>query len=370
VVDEANGVTLIMKDGKQVHHLTYKVRNTWKQFLELQLPEGAQVWSAFVEGQRVKPSKNADGNVLVPLNRSKTEGRDLKSFDVEVMYYVGNQKLSPVGHSNLMFPVPDLVVSQMLWSVYLPVDYDYLYFGGTVDKERQASGLKPLATVFKGNQQVLGNLVNEVSDEMYNTREPLSDDVRRKRESKVRRSKLWGKRGRFDKSQGISDDTYARQVEREFNFFNQLKQEAVQQGGARDPGVIPIRVAVPPSGKVFRFTKQIVIDQDTLNLNVVYTHKWLIRLVKLLIFVLFVFILIRCKNIFQRTMEWIRLTIKKNEKSLQWASSPMGLVIVATLCLILFSFVSRLLTVIAFLTLMGALVRWGWIKLKTKRSQP
>jgi hypothetical protein len=61
VVDSANAVTLLLKDGKCVTHLTLTVKNTARQFVELKLPAGADVWSVFVEGRTVRPSKNDAG---------------------------------------------------------------------------------------------------------------------------------------------------------------------------------------------------------------------------------------------------------------------------------------------------------------------
>jgi len=145
VIDSANGVTLFTEDGKLVHRIVYKIRNSWKQFLEIELPPGARFWSVFVAGEPVRPSKNEKGKMLIPLNRSRQGATDLVAFEVEIIYYRKADEFSWMGgYRKTVFPVPDVIISQMLWSVYLPFGYTYLYFGGTVEKEEIAKGIRPI----------------------------------------------------------------------------------------------------------------------------------------------------------------------------------------------------------------------------------
>jgi len=373
VVDEANGVTLVLKDGKRVDHLTYRVRNSWKQFLELNIPKEAQVWSAFVEGQRVKPSRKDNGKVLIPLNRSKSMGENLQSFDVEIMYYFGQDNLGVGGRDVLVFPIPDVVVSQMVWSVYLPTDYDYLYFGGTVDKERDAAGIQPFVATLKGKQRILTGLRSYVGDELYQSEAPSASlEVKEQRLSKAKTSAVWSQRGDFDHAQGVSEDLYARQVERELNFFNKLAQQDSGAGSGGtvggDMGVLPIRINIPMSGKVFRFTKQIVVEEKPVNLTLTYIHKVFIAIVKIIFFVGILFILIRFKTSIQEAVIRGKSYLHEHEDVIQKILSPVGLVATSFVLMISFSFVSRLLTVLSFFLFLGSLGRFAWIKLKEKRK--
>ena len=58
------------------------MRNNGRQFLEVELPAGANVWSAFVAGQAVRPSKR-DGKLLLPLQEW---GADEDAISVELTY--------------------------------------------------------------------------------------------------------------------------------------------------------------------------------------------------------------------------------------------------------------------------------------------
>jgi hypothetical protein len=227
VIDTANAVTLLLKDGKCVTHLTFSVKNTAKQFLEVRLPAGAEVWSAFVEGRPAKPSKAATGATLIPLNRSRIEGQNLAAFDVEVMYFRNAGAGGPGGRQALTLPNVDLKISQLVWSVYLPTERDYVYFGGTVDKEVQAGGFKPLGQVLKGNRRVLRGLTDSAASFQSLGKVSRSSSDYASRKEMARQSKVYQFRSEFDESQNISEDLYAQQVERELNFFSDVNRQQV-----------------------------------------------------------------------------------------------------------------------------------------------
>jgi hypothetical protein len=61
--------TVVSEDGQMMTEMSLAVRNNARQYLEIALPEGAQVWSVFVAGQPVRPSRR-DGKLLLPMERS------------------------------------------------------------------------------------------------------------------------------------------------------------------------------------------------------------------------------------------------------------------------------------------------------------
>ncbi len=56
-------------DGQMMTEMALSVRNNGRQFLEVALPAGANVWSAFVAGQPVRPSLRV-GKLLLPIQQS------------------------------------------------------------------------------------------------------------------------------------------------------------------------------------------------------------------------------------------------------------------------------------------------------------
>src|SRR5260370_37271901 len=69
VAERATITTLTNIEGKSLTEVTLRVRNHAQPFVKVELPAGAQLLSAEVEGQRVKPVLGADGS-RVPLLRA------------------------------------------------------------------------------------------------------------------------------------------------------------------------------------------------------------------------------------------------------------------------------------------------------------
>lgn len=331
VVDTANAVTLLLKDGKCVSHVTYSVKNTAKQFLEVRLPTGAEVWSAFVEGRPVKPSKSERGATLLPLNRSRLEGQNLAAFDVEIMYFRNLGGGGPGGVQGLALPHVDLKVSQLLWSVYLPTERDYLYFGGTVDKEVQAGGLRPLEQVLKGKRRVLRGLSDSAASFQTLGKIARSSSDYASRKEMARQSKVYQFRSDFDESQNISEDLYAQQVERELTFFSDVNRQQGAGVASPEAGTLPIRIKVPNAGQIFRFSKLLVQENEPVTLRAWNLHRALVTLLKLgVLVILFTGLFRLVKTALRRRADLERawktwnLWVDQNPRALGWTRTSWG----------------------------------------------
>ena len=89
LVDNAQFTSVVADDGQMMTEMSLSVRNNGRQFLEVALPAGAKVWSAFVAGQPVRPSLR-DGKLLLPIQQS---GADDGAVSVELTY-VGTNTVS------------------------------------------------------------------------------------------------------------------------------------------------------------------------------------------------------------------------------------------------------------------------------------
>lgn len=59
---------VVMADGSLLHHCVLKVGNSRTQYVRVRLPDpGAELWSTYVSGSPVKPSRDETGQLLVPL---------------------------------------------------------------------------------------------------------------------------------------------------------------------------------------------------------------------------------------------------------------------------------------------------------------
>jgi len=264
VIDLASGVTLVTGEGKVVHRVVYSIRNTSKQFLELALPKDAELWSLFVDGAPAKP-RLRDGRVLIPLNRSREGASGLAAFDVEVIYYLKAPRFGTFGRWDTEFPVPDVIISQALWSVYLPAGCDYLRFGGSVEKEKSASGLRPIFGLKRRTASRILPAAPAPGEEMP---PDYKDRVERQAEEM---KKEFGAKLALDRAQ------LASQAENEIRFSERLRD--VQTGGATTPaGVLPIRVQIPTSGELYRFAGTL-ISGEPMTLNLTFVSGGLSRLV-------------------------------------------------------------------------------------------
>lgn len=231
-IDSVEYVTLLTDEGKILTRAVYKVRNNVKQFVNLVLPNKATLWSVFVAGRPVKPAKDKTGNILIPLEKSQFRGEELTQFSVEIVYLDRSPKMELLGKIRLNLPKTDIPISQLNWSVYFPFNYWYFHFDGDVRKVKDTVGIVSAARLrrygpkadyaWKGDQKSL--------EQQYVS--PQADI---------------GEGG---------------------SVFDQI-----QTGISK--GVLPIRISIPQQGRLFRFSKLLVTEEESpwLSLNFITVFK-------------------------------------------------------------------------------------------------
>jgi hypothetical protein len=294
VIDNASVVSVLLAEGKVINRVIYTMRNTGKQFLELSLPEEAEIWSLYVDGKREIPSKNKEGKFMIPLVRSRAMGENISSFDVEVLYYYRNNSLPLIGSKKLLFPKADVVISKMLWSCYLPLEYHYFHFGGNIEKEDLATGIRPLLsdgrvftyTKVRGYEQALEN---------WEQAEQIEDEKIQKTQRMLKSN--------FRLSVANQQADIMNQVRQEIGFAENIERE-------RGKGVTDValfKIEVPASGKLYRFAKT-VIEEEQLYLDFQYTRKWIYSLFEFLIIIIILYVVYRfrfkVKDLFLKFKDW------------------------------------------------------------------
>jgi hypothetical protein len=131
LVDSARLTTVVADDGQTMTEMSLELRNNGRQFLEVELPAGATVWSAFVAGQAVRPSLR-EGKLLLPLEQS---GGEDAPVSIELTYVGTNAFPKTRGAVDFVSPKLDVPLKGASWELFLPPDYDYDTFAGTMTRE-------------------------------------------------------------------------------------------------------------------------------------------------------------------------------------------------------------------------------------------
>jgi prepilin-type processing-associated H-X9-DG protein len=133
LVDSVRLTTVVSEDGQIMTDMSLKVRNNGRQYLEVALPEGAQVWSAFVSGQPVRPGRR-DGKLLLPMERTEGDA----TVPVELTYIGVASFPLRSGVVGMVSPSLDVPLKNARWDLYLPPDFQYGHFEGTMKQEVEA----------------------------------------------------------------------------------------------------------------------------------------------------------------------------------------------------------------------------------------
>ncbi|HUS44873.1 MAG TPA: hypothetical protein VM219_02420 [Phycisphaerae bacterium] len=125
IVDSAVSTTMQTLDGRRLTKVVYNVRNNRKQFLRLAMPEGAEIWSASVSGRSIRPARDEQGRVLIPLVRSQGASRGLAAFPVEVVYVEKGEQPPEAGELEITLPQASEPITHLMVNLYLPKEGKY-----------------------------------------------------------------------------------------------------------------------------------------------------------------------------------------------------------------------------------------------------
>ncbi len=127
VAERATITTLTNIEGKSLTEVTLRVRNHAQAFVKVELPAGAQLLSAEVEGERVKPVVGPDGS-RVPLLRVGLNSSG--AYTVSFVYLSSGGKFAKNGGYEMTLPKLDIPVNVLTWEVSLPDRLEVRQFGG------------------------------------------------------------------------------------------------------------------------------------------------------------------------------------------------------------------------------------------------
>jgi len=252
-IDSVDYITLQTDEGKSLTKAVYQIRNNVKQFMHLILPKEANLWSVFVGGKPVKPAKDKNGSILIPLEKSQLSGESLAQFPVEIVYLDKISKMGLLGNLKLHLPQTDIPISSLNWSVYLPLDYAYFNFGGDVKQLREDMGISG----------------------------PFRNALKMK------------------KMASLEEERYDRRGAQYAPAQVQTLYSEVQS--AQMKGMLPIKIDIPEQGRLYRFSKLLVTEKESpwLAVTFITVFKQLHGLFRFLITVLIlILVVVFIKKIF------------------------------------------------------------------------
>jgi len=118
-IEEADYSALIAADGKMLVQTRFAVRNNQRNFLKLNLPATAVLWSASVAGRPIRPGRAPDGSLLLPLEKNRS-GDEAPAFVVEVSYMDRTPAWTDKGRLRLSLLTVDLPISKSHLLVHHP----------------------------------------------------------------------------------------------------------------------------------------------------------------------------------------------------------------------------------------------------------
>ncbi|HEU5236542.1 MAG TPA: carboxypeptidase-like regulatory domain-containing protein, partial [Pyrinomonadaceae bacterium] len=127
VAERATITTLTNIEGKTLTEVTLRVRNHSQPFVKVELPAGAQLLSAEVAGERVKPVMGLDGS-RVPLLR--TGFNPSGPYVVSFVYLNSGTRFAKSGAYEMALPKLAIPVNLLTWELSLPDRLEVKQFGG------------------------------------------------------------------------------------------------------------------------------------------------------------------------------------------------------------------------------------------------
>jgi hypothetical protein len=152
IIDSAVITTMQTMDGRRITKAVYNVRNNRQQYLRLLMPEGVEIWSASVSGKSIRPAKDEQNRILIPLVRSEGASSGLAAFPVELVYVEkGEEGKKPpaAGSLHITLPRASEPMTHLMVNLYLPKEGSYMRSAGWGKEEPTIEGPLTLVKQFR-----------------------------------------------------------------------------------------------------------------------------------------------------------------------------------------------------------------------------
>jgi len=148
-IDRVRAFTKVTDRGNVITEMRITLRNRLRHSIALKLPEGSGVISSMLDGQPLNLSMS-DKGILLPLKRSAGFER-LQPFTISVVIENRTERFGWFGTSSLTLPSPDLPVSSLRWTVYLPGTNTYSALKSDIGYQKYAGRVSWHQPSFSGD---------------------------------------------------------------------------------------------------------------------------------------------------------------------------------------------------------------------------
>ncbi|HEY6243315.1 MAG TPA: hypothetical protein VIX17_05190 [Pyrinomonadaceae bacterium] len=149
-IQEADYSALVTADGKILVQSRFAVRNNQRNFLRVILPVTARLWSASVGGKPIKPGRDADGSLLLPLEKMSS-GEDAPAFAVEISYLDQTNQWNERGRIRLSLLSVDLPISKSRLLLHHPPQFRVTQPQGIISNFRTAAYEEPQSQALRAS---------------------------------------------------------------------------------------------------------------------------------------------------------------------------------------------------------------------------
>ncbi|MCK5804649.1 MAG: hypothetical protein KAI66_17560, partial [Lentisphaeria bacterium] len=212
--------SVITKDDQSLNNMKMELEPGSLRFLEMRLPEGAEIWSVFVNETAVRPLVES-GSYLIPVEPGAGN-----TASVEVMYAMDSRH-ALFGRKHVFAgPRFALPLTDVRWTFYAPGGYRYHGFDGTMQHRETPAGQG-------GGSWMRGSKKFDAKDYAeYNTSNvQLFGDNARKNiivaNDYMESGDQRGARQAFQKAIAFSEGQYALNEDARVQFRNLVRQQGV-----------------------------------------------------------------------------------------------------------------------------------------------
>ncbi len=130
IVDRATFTVMQTLDGRRMVRIAYDVRNNRNQFLRIKMPKDTEIWNVSVAGAAARPAMDEEGMTLIPLVRSS--GQQLAAFPVEIVYIDKGFTPPAAGKGSIRIELPkcNQPIMKAACHLFLPKEGEYSAFRG------------------------------------------------------------------------------------------------------------------------------------------------------------------------------------------------------------------------------------------------